>query len=152
MSLHVEPLTLKQANELVARWHRHHKPVQSHRFSIGVFDESGEPHGACIVSRPAARLTDQNLVAEVSRLVTDGTHNACSILYGAAARAAQAMGYQSIQTFILVSEPGTSLKASGWTMVAVGPKSANWDRPSRPRNTPDLGQKVKWAKVFREAP
>jgi hypothetical protein len=42
------------------------------------------------------------------------TKNACSMLYSACARAAQAMGYDKIQTYILVTEPGTTLKASGW--------------------------------------
>lgn len=99
---------------MVERWHRHHKPVQGHRFSIGVFDESGECHGAAVVGRPVARETDQYRVAEVTRLVTDGTFNACSALAGAAARAAKAMGFVRIQTFILDSETGASLKAAGW--------------------------------------
>lgn len=34
--LRIFPATLKQANELVAAWHRHHKPARGHRFSIGV--------------------------------------------------------------------------------------------------------------------
>ncbi len=29
------PLTLAEANDLVARLHRHHDPVVGHRFSIG---------------------------------------------------------------------------------------------------------------------
>ena len=37
-----------------ALWHRHHKPVVGHRFSIGV--ENGEIRGACIVGRPVARI------------------------------------------------------------------------------------------------
>jgi hypothetical protein len=32
--LHIVPLTLKQANEMVADLHRHHKPVVGHRFSL----------------------------------------------------------------------------------------------------------------------
>lgn len=53
-------------------------------------------------------------VLEVTRLCTDGTPNACSMLYAACARAAQAMGFYKIQTYILDTEPGTSLKAAGW--------------------------------------
>lgn len=33
--MRVVPLTLKQANKLVAELHRHHKPCVGHRFSIG---------------------------------------------------------------------------------------------------------------------
>lgn len=114
MSLRAVPLKLKEANELVARWHRHHEPCVGHRFSIGACDEKGELVGAVIVGRPVARMTDHHATAEVSRLVTNGHRNACSFLYAAAARAAAAMGYCRIQTFILDSESGVSLKAAGW--------------------------------------
>ncbi len=33
--LHIIPLELDEANDLVGRWHRHHKPAVGHRFSIG---------------------------------------------------------------------------------------------------------------------
>jgi hypothetical protein len=147
--LHVRPLTLRQANELVARWHRHHRPVQGHRFSIGVYDDSGTCHGAAIVGRPVAHNTEQYQVAEVTRLVTDGTYNACSTLYAAAARAAKAMGFMSIQTFILDSETGASLKASGWVLDGYS-RGGAWDRPSRGRNTPDEVQppKQRWVKAL----
>ena len=113
MNLRVRPLTLKQANEMVAQLHRHHKPAQGHRFSIGAYD--GETLvGAAIVGRPVARKTPAYSVAEVTRLVTNGHPNACSLLYSAAARAAEAMGFQRIQTFILASETGASLRAAAW--------------------------------------
>src|SRR5690242_1445240 len=109
------PLTLKEANALVAVLHRHHRPVVGHRFSIGLVSTSGDLCGAVIVGRPVARLAGKpREVAEVTRLVTDGTPNACSMLYQAAARTAKEMGFKRIQTYILASEPGTSLKASGW--------------------------------------
>lgn len=141
MSLKILPLTLKQLNEFVALHHRHHKPVQGHRFSIGVASD-GEIVGACSVGRPVARSCDPYLVAEVTRLVTNGTYNACSILYSAAARAARAMGFEKIQTYILESEPGTSLKASGWHMEATSPggqwkhtdgKARRTDQPTEPK-------------------
>lgn len=116
VGLKLTPLTLKQANELVANWHRHHKPVVGHRFSIGV-SVNGSYVGAAITGRPVGRETAQYTVAEVTRLVTDGTPHACSKLYSASARAAQAMGYERIQTFILESETGTSLKAAGWYRI-----------------------------------
>lgn len=112
MTLRVYPLTLPQANELVTQFHRHHKPVQGHRFSLGVQDGS-KTVGACIIGRPVSREIDPYLVVEVSRLVTDGTKNACSILYAAAARASAAMGFVYIH--ILEEEPGTSLRAAGWS-------------------------------------
>lgn len=92
MTLKIFPATLKQANNMVSRWHRHHKPVVGHRFSIGCMDDEGEIHGVGIVGRPVAREVDQYKVAEITRLVTDGTPNVCSKLYSACARAAKSMG------------------------------------------------------------
>jgi hypothetical protein len=119
VALKVVPLTLKQLNHLVDSLHRHHKPVQGHRFSLGCLDGAGELVGACSVGRPVSRGCDPYSTAEVTRLVTDGTKNACSILYGAAARACQAMGFEKIQTYVLESEPATSLKAAGWKLDGV---------------------------------
>ena len=112
--MYIIPLTLKQLNSLVSTKHRHHKPVTGHRFSIGLVSDEGTLIGAASVGRPVARLIEPYKVAEVTRLVTDGTYNACSMLYSAAARACKAMGFEYIQTYILENEPGTSLKASGW--------------------------------------
>lgn len=111
--MRVIPLTLKQANELVKTMHRHHKPTQGHRFSLGALKEN-KLVGAVIVGRPVSRGCDQYLTAEATRLVTDGTKNACSFLYSAAARVAKEMGFKKIQTYILNDEPGTSLIAAGW--------------------------------------
>lgn len=145
--LTVIPLELKEANQLVANWHRHHQPAQGHRFSLGVIDQDGELHGACIVGRPVARLAGSpKEVLEVVRLVTDGTPNACSALYAAAARAGKAMGYLRIQTYILDSETGTSLKATGWTNE--GPAGGGqWKHTDgKPRRTDQpTGLKTRWA-------
>jgi hypothetical protein len=113
--LRVVPLELTEANALVAKWHRHHQPAVGHRFSIGAVDDDGVVHAAAIVGRPVARLAGSpREVLEVVRLVSDGTPNACSILYAAAARAGKSLGFARIQTYILESELGTTLKASGW--------------------------------------
>jgi hypothetical protein len=129
--MQVIPFTLERANEVVARLHRHHKPVVGHRFSIGAWDYGKcMIVGAAIVGRPIARKVDQYFQCEVTRLVTDGTPNACSFLYGACARIAREMGFEKIHTKILESEPGTSLKASGWKLVGIS-EGGDWNRPSR---------------------
>jgi hypothetical protein len=136
--LRIVPLELRELNDLVARLHRHHKPVQGHRFSIGVM--SGERLvGGCSVGRPVARLTCPKTVLEVTRLVTDGTKNACSMLYAAAARAGLALGYRRIQTFILADEPGTSLRAAGWVFDGEIP-GGGWTRTARPNRREDQPQ------------
>lgn len=127
-TLQVVAIELKELNLLVARLHRHHKPVQGHRFSIGV-SCGGKLVGGCSVGRPTARLTDQRKTLEVTRLVTDGTKNACSMLYAAAARAGKALGYEKIQTFILESELGASLRAAGWKFDGES-GGGDWNRES----------------------
>lgn len=87
-TLEVCPITLKEANAFVGQHHRHHKPVVGHKFSIGCTD--GEKIvGVAIVGRPVSRYLDDGWTLEVTRLCTDGTWNACSMLYAAAWRAAR---------------------------------------------------------------
>jgi len=106
-------VSLADANAFVASKHRHHKPVRGHKFSIGCVAD-GALAGVAIVGRPVSRYLDDGLTLEVTRLCTDGTKNACSFLYGAAWRAARALGYKKIITYTLATEIGTSLKAAGW--------------------------------------
>ena len=148
--MRIVPVELTEANALVAAWHRHHQPAVGHRFSLGVIDDDGTIHGACIVGRPVARLAGSpRAVAEVVRLVTDGTPNACSMLYGAAARAAKALGFERIQTYILEDEPGVSLIAAGW--VYEGPAGGGqWKHTDgKPRRTDQpTTMKGRWAKTI----
>lgn len=129
--LKIKHIELKQANEFVLQNHRHHKSVQGHRFSIACYDDN-KLCGVAIVGRPIARMIDQYNTCEVIRLCTDGTKNACSILYAACRRAAKELGYERIITYILESESGTSLNASGWT-YAYNTNGGSWDTPSRRR-------------------
>lgn len=105
-------LELKEANAFVEELHRHHKRIQGHRFSLGA-KHDGKLVGVAIIGRPVGGANQHEWV-EVTRLCTDGTFNCCSFLYGASARAAKALGYSRIQTYILRDETGLSLKASGW--------------------------------------
>ncbi len=116
MALEIVPITLKEANAFVAEHHRHHGPVTGHKFSIGLSD--GEKIvGVAITGRPVSRYLDDGWTLEVNRLCTDGTRNASSKLYAAAWRAARAMGYKRLITYILESESGASLRAAGWKCI-----------------------------------
>ena len=158
MSLTIVPLDLKIANAYVAQNHRHSKPTTGHKFSIGATLD-GELVGICICGKPVARKLDDGKTLEVRRVCTDGSKNACSILYGAAARIAREMGYERIITYTLQSESGTSLKASGWKRKGEA-GGINWNTPSRPREEyqitlfgierkyPDE-KKVRWERLLR---
>jgi hypothetical protein len=132
-ALTVVPVRFADACEMVAALHRHHVPPVGHKFSIGVQDEARQLRGAAIIGRPVARHRDDGWTLEVLRVVTDGCPNACSALYGAAWRAAKGMGYRRLGTYIQSGEPGTSLIAAGWHLIAQRPARAGWDAPSRPR-------------------
>jgi hypothetical protein len=131
MTLSIRPCTLKQANDFVREMHRHHKPTVGHKFSIALYDDE-RMVGVVIVGRPVARRFDDGLTAEVNRCCTDGTANACSMLYGAARRAAAAMGYKRLITYTLPDEGGASLRGAGWRHVGLA-GGGNWNVPSRPR-------------------
>lgn len=130
MRLDICPMTLKEANAFVEQHHRHHGPVTGHKFSIGLTD--GERIvGVVIVGRPVARFLDDGWTLEVNRCCTDGTKNACSMLYSAAWRAARAMGYKKLITYILENESGASLKASNWKCVGQA-GGLRWTGKRRP--------------------
>lgn len=142
-------MELKDANIFVGLYHRHHNPVQGHRFSIGAVDENSIIHGVAIVGRPVARKINPHLVLEVTRLCTDGTPNACSFLYSAAARVGKALGYQKIQTYILDSETGSSLMASNWKYVGITQGRAWQHTDGKPRsNDHPLCNKQRWELVL----
>ena len=134
MSLHLVPVSLAQANEHVAAWHRHSRPVVGAKFCVGAADDEGVLRAIAIVGRPVARHFDDGLTLEVTRVASDGTRNANSLLYGACARAAFGMGYYRIVTYTLVGESCSSLRGAGWKVIASRPGRKGWSTPSRPRD------------------
>lgn len=128
--LEIVPMTLREANAFVEQNHRHHGATVGHKFSIGLSD--GEKIvGVAIVGRPVSRHLDDGWTLEVNRLCTDGTRNACSMLYAAAWRAARAMGYKRVVTYILDTENGASLRAAGWKCVGQA-GGLRWTGTRRP--------------------
>lgn len=146
--IEIRAIDFAGANRFVEAHHRHHKPVQGHRFSLCAVAD-GKIVGVAIVGRPVARLTDHSRVLEVTRLCTDGTPNACSALYGAAARAGAALGYERIQTFVLQEETGHSLKASGWVYEGLN-DGRPWNHQTRQDRRTDQpqGKKGRWARTL----
>lgn len=103
--------------------------------------------GVAICGRPVSRRLDNGTTLEVNRLCTDGTRNACSILYAAAARAARDMGYKKIITYILASEPGVSLRAAGFTCEGKA-GGLEWNGRSKPKTEDQYPHEMKtrWGK------
>jgi hypothetical protein len=131
--LHIVPVRFRHARAFVADWHRHSGLPVGALFCLGIADVAGQLRGVAVVGRPVARLFDNGQTAEVLRCCTDGSPNACSMLYGAAWRACKAMGYTRLITYTRASEGGGTLRAAGWRAIAERPAHPGWDRPSRPR-------------------
>jgi hypothetical protein len=131
VKLQLAPISFDEAAAFVREHHRHHTPSVGHKFSLAA-RLGEETVGVAIIGRPVARGRDDGMTLEVTRLCTDGTKNACSFLYGAAARAAFALGYKRIGTYILKREPGTSLAAAGWKLIGEV-RGRSWSTPSRLR-------------------
>jgi hypothetical protein len=129
----IVPVTYRIACAFVRTHHRHLVPPQGHKFSLGLVGPNGQLVGVAMVGRPVARHLDDGRTAEVTRLCTDATPEACSALLAGAWRTARAMGYQQMITYSRTDEPGTRLRAAGWHQIAARPARPGWDTPSRPR-------------------
>jgi hypothetical protein len=146
MKLHLVPITLREASEFVTNFHRHNKAPQGGKFAIGASNGSGLV-GVVIVGRPISRHLDTGFTAEALRCcVQEGNPNVCSFLYGAAWRAAKAMGYTKIITYTLAQESGSSLRGVGWSVIAESKSSKEgWmNRPGREWQPVYGQQKFRW--------
>jgi hypothetical protein len=141
--LTLQPVTFREACAFIEAYHRHHKPPQGFKFCIGAND-GAKVVGVVVVGRPVSRHLDDTYTAEVTRLCTDSTPHAASMLYAAAWRAARAMGYHRLITYILKDELGTSLRAAGWRCIGEA-GGGTWNRRERPRvDTHPIEQKQLW--------
>ena len=147
--LRIQPITFPEASAFVAKHHRHHKPPVGHKFSIAVSD-GAEVRGVIMVGRPVSRHLDDGMTLEVNRCCTDGARNAPSALYGAAWRAAKALGYSRLITYTLAEEGGASLRGAGWQVINEKAGGGSWDTPNAGR--PRVDMHPTQAKLLWEAP
>lgn len=131
-ALELRPIKRDEAFAFIKAHHRHHDVPVGGLWWHAVHCADGVLRGVAIVGRPVARELDDGLTMEVTRLCTDGTPNACSMLYGAARRVARDKGFRRGLTYILDSEDGASLRAAGWFQL-WRVEGRSWDTPSRPR-------------------
>lgn len=155
------PMELKEAQAYINKYHRHHQAANRDKFRIAASDGKNIL-GVVQVGRPVSRMLDDGQTLEVLRLCTNGNRNVCSFLYSRAARIAKEMGYCKIITYILETESGSSLKASGWKMEADKVGGSDWNVPSRPREVtpiqmsfflekqkyPVNAKKQRWSKIL----
>ena len=156
-NLEVVPVEWAVAREFVRVHHRHCKRPRGWRFGAGLMN-GGDLIAVIVVGRPVARMLDHTRIVEVSRLCvrqdlpSELAWNACSRLYGWAAREAKSRRFERIITYTLAKEPGTTLRAAGWTPDSFTP-GRGWDSPARARedNTP-TDDKLRWTRTLVDKP
>lgn len=142
----IRPITFRQASDYINQHHRHHRATVGCKFCIGLY-EGEKLIGCAVCGRPVSRYLDDGLTCEINRVCTDGTRNACSMLYGACCRAAKAMGYRQIITYTLESESGTSLKASNFLDDGIAGGEI-WTGNRKRNNGVPQEKKRRWRRVF----
>jgi len=150
--LTVIPISLREANDFVSTYHRHNGRTarDGGKFAIGA--TTGEQIvGIAIVGRPIARMIDNGYTAEVTRTCTspDAIKGTVSFLYSACWRICQAMGYQKLITYTLVTESGASLRGAGWTCIGqIKGHKNGWSSAGREREWQSIyaQPKFKWEK------
>jgi hypothetical protein len=149
--LELIPITFAVAKAFIEIYHRHNKPPTGWKFGVGL-SLDGNLVGVATAGRPVARKLDDGFTIEINRVCTDGTRNACSMLYGAVWRAAKALGYRKAVTYTQASESGSSLKAAGWKKAKELSPRMSWSESSvKLRHTRDeFGNgnvaRVRWEK------
>src|SRR5689334_22377951 len=130
-------MTVREAKRRVKQWHRKLEDIQGGMFAAGVA-VGGELRGVAVAGNPARvwQGTGRLVISRVA--VQEETPNACSRLYAALARAAEALGWREVWTYTLPSEPGSSLRGAGFEQVGLTDENANHSRSSRPRKPPVL--------------
>ena len=131
MSLHVRPCTIKAAQKWIAIHYRKLKKMQGAMWAVRAVRE-GKTVGVAAVGNPCQEWQLKGVLCLLRMAVLEGQPNVCSMLYGACARAARAMGAVDLVTYTHLDEPGTSLKAAGW-IDGGETDGGEYDRPSRPR-------------------
>lgn len=134
--LELVPVDRATAYGFIAAHHRHHRPPAGYKYAVGAAVD-GELVAVAVIGRPVARHLDDGRTLEVTRTCTDGTANANSFLYGAAWRAAKALGYRRLVTYTQAGETGASLRGAGWRIIAERrARPSGWDTPTRRRSSP----------------
>ena len=152
--LDVRPVSFAVMQAFVGRFHRHCAPPVTWRFGAGIFN-GWTQIGVLSVGNPVAIAYGNRGWVEVNRLCVRPdlapqlAWNACSQLYGHAAREAERRGFQKIITYTRQDESGTSLRAAGWDCEgAAGGRS--WNGKGRKRNTAEaFVPKLRWSRSLK---
>lgn len=117
-TLHIVPITMSQANQYAKEHNEHYHAFRGHLFAIGCAAED-KLAGVVIVGQPSSKELNDGQTLAVNYICTTKGRIAYGMLYGAAARAAKAMGHHRIVGFIPENRPDSGLRAAGWKRVGL---------------------------------
>lgn len=157
------PPPQKECRAWIKEHHRHNAPPAGWKWAHAVYNGT-TLIGVAWVGRPVSRILQEQGWIEVNRCCIDpgiGPHdlvrNACSMLYGAAAREARRRKAKGILTYTRADESGTSVRAAGFEIMPMpGDKEPGivrgkyWGHSGRPREKHEVIDKVRWARRFRQ--
>jgi hypothetical protein len=150
----LRPISRVDARRFIKSHHAHCATPVTWRFQTSVWN-GGTLMGVAVVGNPVAPGLNGRGIVEVNRLcVRRDTAaalrwNAASMLYGWCGREAARQGWRKIITYTRIDEPGTSLRASGWSPEARV-RGRGWHSNRRARsNTNAWIDKTRWAKTLK---
>lgn len=111
-SIRIIPASIQEADDFLAQYRRDYQSLPGIKFAIGCAVD-GKLAGAIVVRR----CQGDSLTVQVDGICTVGGRAAYCMLYGAAARAAKAMGFHRIMAFLPVGRPDSALRSAGWKRV-----------------------------------
>ena len=150
-ALEIREIDRDCAKRFIAQHHAHCRVPVTWRFHTGIYN-GRTLLGVAVVGNPVAPALNGRGILEVNRLcIRRDTAaalrwNAASMLYGWCAREAARQGWRKIITYTRADEPGTSLRAAGWTQECRV-RGRGWHSARRARsNTNSWIDKIRWAR------
>ena len=152
----VKPVTFAAMRAFVGEHHAHCAPPVCWRYGAAIYN-GRTLIGVLSIGNPIAPALMSRGWVEVNRLcirrdlAPQLAWNACSQLYGYAAREAAKRGFRKIITYVRADEPGTSLVAAGWVSESVvrGRSRSSARRPRSNQNS--WVDKVRWGRELQPA-
>jgi hypothetical protein len=150
----IRPVSFSAAAGFVHRHHAHCGAPTAWRFGASITN-GPTLLGVVMVGNPVGRGFSGRRILEVNRLCIRRDvprplrWNACSQLYGYAAREAERRGFERIITYTRDDEEGTSLRAAGWVLEAKV-RGRSWSSRGRARRHAEAPiDKTRWSRALR---
>jgi len=133
--LSTQPITIKNANDFIKSFHRHHRPTirNSGRWALAALDRNKEFVGVVIAGNPVSASFMDGFTIELTRLCVkeNAPKGTCSFLLGKCCSIWRTMGGKRVITYTLESESGASLKGAGWTLAGTVKPHKRWQNKSK---------------------